>query len=95
MVKIISLIIIIIYLIATYIYLGGESFLYMMGYLLLPFICIWFSEEMGAFTGKRFLDVITSGRTITSKSPAGLVKLFGWFLLLLPLLLIILLPHIT
>jgi hypothetical protein len=48
------------------------------GALLLPLACIWFGEEMGEYIG------ILPGPAITSKSPAWMVKVGGWVLLLLP-----------
>lgn len=76
--KIISLVISTIYLIVAYISGGGEFLIMGFGFLVLPLVCIWFSDEMGRYIG-------FSGRTyITKESPGGFVKLMGWVLLLLP-----------
>lgn len=50
--------------------------------LLLPLLCIWFSEAMGGYTGWLF-------RGITSASPPVLLCLLGWVVLLLPLMLLL------
>jgi hypothetical protein len=49
-------------------------------YLLLPLACIWFSEEMGDFTG------VMRGHLITSRTPGCFVAAGGWLLLLLPVI---------
>ncbi|HEU4433971.1 MAG TPA: hypothetical protein VFR51_11380 [Pyrinomonadaceae bacterium] len=46
-----------------------------------PLLCIWFSEEFGDYVG----PIPSPG--ISKRSPAWMVTLGGWFLLLLPLLL--------
>lgn len=48
------------------------------GALLLPLACIWFSEELGEYVGA------LPGPNINRKSPAWMVKIGGWVLLLLP-----------
>jgi hypothetical protein len=48
--------------------------------LLLPLLCIWFSDAMGSYTG-------WLGRGITSPSPGILVCVLGWIVLLIPLML--------
>ncbi|MBU1909327.1 MAG: hypothetical protein KJ726_04695, partial [Verrucomicrobia bacterium] len=40
-----------IYLVAAYIGGGGEALLKTVIFLTLPLACIWFSDELGAFTG--------------------------------------------
>ncbi len=47
-------------------------------FLLLPLACIWFSEEMGEFTGN------WGGHHIDEKSPGCMLAFLGWSLLLLP-----------
>ena len=49
--------------------------------LLLPLACIWFSDELGEYVGA------LPGPDITRKSPAWMVKIGGWVLLLLPVIL--------
>ena len=49
--------------------------------LLLPLLCIWFSDAMGAFTGW----IPSTG--ITSPSPPRIVCFLGWVVLLVPLML--------
>jgi len=48
--------------------------------LILPLACIWFSEDMGNFTGSYINGPMT-------RSPGCLVAVFGWLLLLLPVIL--------
>lgn len=45
-----------------------------------PILMIWMPEVMGDYTGWGVLH----GRPITRPSPAGLVWVAGWFMLLLP-----------
>jgi hypothetical protein len=46
--------------------------------LLLPLACIWFADELGEYVG------VLPGPSINRKSPAWMVKVGGWILLLLP-----------
>lgn len=48
------------------------------GALLLPMVCIWFADELGEYIGT------FPGPAINRKTPAWMVKLGGWVLLLLP-----------
>ena len=48
------------------------------GYLVMPLLCIWFGDEMGGYIGA------LPGPAINKPTPGCLVKLCGWFLLLLP-----------
>ncbi|HJY30038.1 MAG TPA: hypothetical protein VJ306_18550 [Pyrinomonadaceae bacterium] len=50
------------------------------GALLLPLACIWFADEMGEYVG------VLPGPAINRKSPAWMVKIGGWILLLLPVI---------
>lgn len=49
------------------------------GALLLPMACIWFGDELGEYIGA------LPGPGITRKSPGWMVKIGGWVLLLLPI----------
>jgi hypothetical protein len=51
------------------------------GYLLIPLLCIWFGDEIGNYTG------ILPGPAINKPTPGCLVKVGGWVLLLLPVIL--------
>lgn len=51
------------------------------GYLLIPLLCIWFGDEMGEYTGA------LPGPAMNKSTPGWLVRLGGWFLLLLPAIL--------
>ena len=57
---------------------GGEAAIVCIVYLILPLAYIWFSEEMGEFTG------IMRGHLVTSTSLGCAVAGMGWVLLLLP-----------
>ena len=48
------------------------------GFLLLPLACIWFADELGDYIG------ILPGPGISKRTPGWMVRLGGWFLLLLP-----------
>lgn len=52
-------------------------------YLVIPLLCIWFSDEMGNYTGT------LPGPAVNKTTPGCLVKIAGWVLLLLPLLLVL------
>ncbi|HEX3249911.1 MAG TPA: hypothetical protein VHS05_10825 [Pyrinomonadaceae bacterium] len=52
--------------------------LFVGGALLLPMACIWFAEELGEYIGT------LPGPRINRRSPAWMVKIGGWVLLLLP-----------
>ncbi len=78
--KLLALFIIIIYLIIFGMN-GGEIFFRGILFLLLPVLLIFFSEEMGAFTG--FFGGFPRP-IVTKTSPAGPVEFMGWVFLLLP-----------
>ena len=77
--KIISGIIALIYLIGAYRGAGGETAFKAGIALILPLACIWFSEELGDFSG----TFMRGGGPVT-QSPGWLVAAIGWLLLLLP-----------
>ena len=68
----------IVYLIAAYVGGGPPLLVKCAMYLFLPLACIWFGEEMGAFTGTM------RGPSFYTESPGCLVAFLGWVLLLLP-----------
>ena len=70
-----SLLVYVAYLIAGYISLGGAAMVKIGVLFLLPLICIWFPEPLGKFTGVMGLQAITA------QTPAFLVSVAGWFLL--------------
>ena len=87
MLRKISLIIAIAYLILALIFGGLEWFLITLGLLIVALALIWFGEEMGEYLG----GFHRIGKPyITKKSPGSLVSLFGWALLLLPVIVILL-----
>lgn len=59
---------------------GGEVFLKIAIFLLLPMSGIWFPAQMGAYVGN------LSRHPITSTSPAFMVSSACWFLLLVPVI---------
>ena len=80
---IISSIIALTYLILAYLSGGGEAFIKIMMFLVLPLCAIWFPDILGD------LMIIRVFRpSITEKSPGFLVRFLGWILLLLPIALI-------
>jgi hypothetical protein len=59
---------------------GGAATAFNVGmFVVLPLACIWFSEPMGRYVGPGWRGVITT------PTPATLVCIAGWLLLLLPL----------
>ena len=76
----ISGLIAIVYLLAAYLGGGGKGLLQMTGFLVLPMACIWYSDEMGSFTGN------TGRGLITSTTPGCLVAAGGWLLLSMPVI---------
>ncbi len=54
--------------------------IYLVAYLLLPLALIWFSEEMGTYTG------IMRFQPVSKQSPGCLVAALGWLLLLAPVI---------
>lgn len=79
--RLISIVIAIGYLVAAY-FADGWELTWRIGlFLILPLGCIWFSDEMGAYTGVGF------GRgAITSPTPGCLIAFGGWLLLFLPVI---------
>ena len=59
---------------------GGAAVMRFVIFLVFPLACIWFSEEMGSYTG------MMRGHMITTETPRCLVAFFGWVLLLLPVI---------
>lgn len=78
--RILSAIIAIAYVSIAYFAGGAEAAIAIGMFLVLPLACIWFRDEMGAFTG------IMRGHLVTSTSPGCAVAFMGWLLLLLPVL---------
>jgi len=82
--RVISGVVAALYLLGAYLGGGGKSLLQMIGFLVLPMACIWYSDEMGGYTGNTGL--LMGGDEITSTSPGCLVALGGWLLLLVPVI---------
>ena len=53
-----------------------------MMYFVLPLACIWFEDEMGDYMGR------LPGPGINRRSPGWMVRFAGWFLLLLPVVIV-------
>ena len=52
-------------------------------YFVFPLACIWFGDEMGEYVGT------FPGPAINRRTPGWMVKLGGWFLLLLPAIILL------
>lgn len=78
--RIASLSIVAIYLLTAYLLRGPVLSLKLLMYLILALACIWFGDEMGSFTGYSW----TGNINISRQSPGGIVRFFGWVLLILP-----------
>ena len=83
--RLLSLLIAVAYLIVGMVFGDHRSFAEMLvftlmgaGCLLIPLLCIWFSEEVGNYTGA------LPGPAINRPTPDWLVRIGGWLLLLLP-----------
>ena len=77
--RIISLLIALVYIVVAFIAGGGQSVLYAAVFLVFVLALIWFSDEMGSYTG-----FIGRGPPITQQTPGCIVRVIGWFFLLLP-----------
>jgi hypothetical protein len=60
--------------------MGAESAFKVLIFLVFPLTLIWFSQPMGSYGGRAGHGVVTSD------SPAWMVAIGGWVLLLLPLM---------
>jgi len=78
--KLLSAIIAIAYVGIAFFAGGSEAAVKCGIFLTLPLACIWFSEEMGSYTG------VMRGQQMTSTSPGCVVAFMGWLLLLLPII---------
>jgi hypothetical protein len=82
-----SLILVAIYVILALIFGGLALFLVTVALSIIALVLIWFGEEIGDYTG----GFPRIGQPyITQKSPGALVSLFGWVLLFLPIILLLL-----
>jgi len=82
-----SLAIALVYLVAALIYGGWELLLIAAIVLIMPMAMIWFGDEIGDYVG----GFHRIGKPyITKRSPGSLVSLFGWALLLAPVVIIVL-----
>jgi len=84
--RIASLVVAIVYLSAAVIYDGGAGALKCAIALVLPLGCIWFGDELGQYTGKAGHGMISNA------TPAPLVAVGGWVLLLLPVIMLVIGP---
>ena len=75
----------VVYVIASALFLGPADALQTVIFLVLPLFMIWMPEMMGQYTGWGVLQ----GRPIMKQSPIGLVKVFGWIVLFLPVVLML------
>jgi hypothetical protein len=78
--RVFSSLLALVYIVIGFLARGGEGGFIMFGFVILPLICIWYSDAMGGFTG------IAGDIGITRSSPGLFVCIAGWILLLLPVL---------
>ena len=57
------------------------------GYLFISLLCIWFGDEMGNYTGT------LPGPAINKATPGCLVKVAGWVLLFLPIIVLLIMAN--
>ena len=67
------------YIVTAWVSGGPVGGIRMFMFCVLPVMCIWFSDAMGAYTGWS-----SRGPSITQASPGSLVALLGWVVLLMP-----------
>ena len=78
--RILSVLVAITYIVLAAIFSGGALAFKIGLFVILPLACIWFSDSMGGYTG--FLPL--GDYPITQQSPGILVRIMGWVVLLLP-----------
>ena len=78
--RIFSSLLALVYIVIGFLTRGGEGGFIIVGFVILPLTCIWFSDAIGGFTG------FSRSIGITESSPGMFVCIAGWILLLLPLL---------
>ena len=78
--RLLSLLLVLVYLIGTVMTAGAISALKLLAAMLVPLACIWFPEAMG--------DYANSLGRVNRRSPSSFVWFLGWIVLLLPLIVI-------
>ncbi|MFH1259182.1 MAG: hypothetical protein ABII74_05130 [Elusimicrobiota bacterium] len=81
--KLLSIIISAFYLFVSYLMGGPELFLKCIIFLIFPLAGIWYSNELGQFTG------IVRMHWVSNPTPGIFVEFAGWLLLLFPIILAI------
>ena len=82
--KILSGLIAAAYIVVSSVHAGTKTAFARAIFLILPLFCIWFSDAMGGYTGE-----LPIGSPITIQSPGKLIRILGWGLLFLPIILVI------
>jgi hypothetical protein len=77
-----------IYILLAGIGVGPEAAFKVVMFLILPLACIWFSDAMGGYTGSGSV-FLGGGMPITQPSPGIFVRIVGWIVLLLPVVILI------
>jgi hypothetical protein len=80
--RLFSLLVVIAYVAIALIAGAGWEVLKLAAYLVLPLACIWFSDEMGSYSG-----MLLQGGPM-ARTPGFLVVAGGWLLLLMPVIVI-------
>ena len=78
--RILSALLAAIYVVGGFSLGGSGTGMKAVAFVVLPLACIWFSEPMGGYTGPTFPG------SITSPTPALIVCIGGWLLLLVPVI---------
>jgi hypothetical protein len=76
--RILSGLLSVVYIVTAFAEVGAEGACKTIICIILPLACIWFADVMGSYIGPNL------GGNITAASPAVLVCILGWVLLLLP-----------
>lgn len=77
----VSLILLVVYALFAWRSANVFAFLATLGVGCIPLALIWFPEQIGSYTGW-----VGSLRTVNRESPASMVRVFGWILLIVPAL---------
>jgi len=80
--RVVSIIISIAYLVVAYFADGIKGLFFVFAFLIFPLACIWFGDEMGEWSG-------TIKLLPAKPIPGCFVRLGGWLLLLLPIIMVL------
>jgi hypothetical protein len=80
--RVASLVISLVYIVMGIATAPGARWLYVVGYCVIPLLCIWLPDEMGSLKGPL---MGLSRPAITRPTPPRFVEIAGWIMLLMPI----------